>query len=41
MAGDVVLAEDESEVHEEFHRRVLEEIDGEGGRTTEEAVTTE
>ena len=32
MASDVVLAEDESEVLREFHRRVLEEIeDGNGG----------
>jgi ATP-dependent Lhr-like helicase len=30
-ATDVVLAEDESAVLQEFHRRVLEEIDGDGG----------
>jgi ATP-dependent Lhr-like helicase len=29
MASDVVLAEDESEVLREFHRRVLDEIEGE------------
>ena len=29
MASDVVLAEDESQVLQEFHRRVLEEIEGE------------
>jgi ATP-dependent Lhr-like helicase len=27
MASDVVLAEDESEVLQEFHQRVLDEID--------------
>jgi len=31
MASDVVLAEDESAVLQEFHQRVLEEIEGEGG----------
>jgi ATP-dependent Lhr-like helicase len=36
MASDVVLAEDESEVLQEFHRRVLEEIEsgGEGSEAT-------
>jgi ATP-dependent Lhr-like helicase len=28
MASDVVLAEDESEVLQEFHQRVLDEIEG-------------
>jgi ATP-dependent Lhr-like helicase len=41
MASDVVLAEDESAVLEDFHRRVLEEIDGEDGRTTDEATAVE
>jgi ATP-dependent Lhr-like helicase len=40
MASDVVLAEDESAVLREFHRRVVEEIDGEGGRTIDETVET-
>mgnify|MGYP000197526032 CR=1 FL=1 len=31
MASDVVLAEDESEVLQEFHQRVIEEIDGDDG----------
>jgi ATP-dependent Lhr-like helicase len=38
MASDVVLADDESEVLQEFHRRVLEEIEGEG---EDGAVATE
>ena len=41
MASDVVLAEDESAVLQEFHRRVVEEIEGEDGRTTDEAVATD
>jgi ATP-dependent Lhr-like helicase len=39
MASDVVLAEDESAVLREFHQRVLDEIDGEDGRSIDEAVT--
>jgi ATP-dependent Lhr-like helicase len=35
MASDVVLAEDESEVLQEFHRRVLDEIEG----TTETSIS--
>ncbi|WP_324758098.1 ATP-dependent helicase [Haloarcula montana] len=35
MASDVVLAEDESAVLQEFHRRVLDEIDGEGAVATD------
>ncbi|MEF8808331.1 MAG: helicase, partial [Natronomonas sp.] len=31
MASDVVLAEDESAVLQEFHDRVMEEIDGDAG----------
>mgnify|MGYP007124892813 FL=1 len=31
MASDVVLAEDESAVLQEFHRRVLDEIEGADG----------
>ncbi|MFT4881489.1 MAG: ATP-dependent Lhr-like helicase, partial [Salinirussus sp.] len=38
MASDVVLADDESEVLQEFHRRVLDEIEGEG---EDGAVATE
>jgi ATP-dependent Lhr-like helicase len=38
MASDVVLAEDESAVLREFHQRVLDEIDGEDGRSIDEAV---
>jgi ATP-dependent Lhr-like helicase len=41
MASDVVLAEDESAVLQEFHQRVLDEIAGEDGETTDEAVATE
>jgi ATP-dependent Lhr-like helicase len=37
-ASDVVLAEDESAALREFHRRVLDDIEGEDGRTVEEAV---
>ncbi|WP_276271867.1 ATP-dependent helicase [Haloarcula litorea] len=39
MASDVVLAEDESAVLAEFHRRVLDEIEDEGGDG--EAVATD
>jgi len=39
MASDVVLAEDESAVLQEFHRRVLDEIDGDD--TDGEAVVTD
>ncbi|MFC7077813.1 ATP-dependent helicase [Haloarcula halophila] len=35
MASDVVLAEDESAVLQEFHQRVLDEIDGEGAVATD------
>ncbi|MBV0903230.1 ATP-dependent helicase [Haloarcula salina] len=38
MASDVVLAEDESAVLQEFHRRVLDEIDDDTG---DEAVVTD
>ncbi|MFC7133734.1 MULTISPECIES: ATP-dependent helicase [Salinibaculum] len=41
MASDVVLAEDESAVLQEFHRRVLDEIEGEGGQTTDDAIASE
>jgi ATP-dependent Lhr-like helicase len=41
MASDVVLAEDESAVLAEFHRRVLAEIEGEDGRTIDEVVATD
>jgi ATP-dependent Lhr-like helicase len=41
MASDVVLAEDESAVLQEFHRRVLDEIDGEEGITIDDAVATD
>jgi ATP-dependent Lhr-like helicase len=34
MASDVVLAEDESQVLQEFHERVLDEIGEEGSVTT-------
>jgi ATP-dependent Lhr-like helicase len=34
MASDVVLAEDESQVLQEFHERVLDEIDEERSVTT-------
>ncbi len=34
MASDVVLAEDESAVLQEFHDRVMAEIDGDGGSVT-------
>jgi len=40
MASDVVLAEDESEVLQEFHRRVLEEI-GDGSEGGNGAVATD
>jgi ATP-dependent Lhr-like helicase len=33
MASDVVLAEDESQVLQEFHQRVLDEIEGASGDT--------
>ncbi|MFB6296973.1 MAG: ATP-dependent helicase [Salinirussus sp.] len=38
MASDVVLAEDESEVLREFHRRVLDEIEGGSGEDPGTAV---
>ncbi|MEF8812909.1 MAG: ATP-dependent helicase [Halovenus sp.] len=38
MASDVVLAEDESAALQEFHQRVLEEIEGADGGTTDEAL---
>jgi ATP-dependent Lhr-like helicase len=41
MASDVVLAEDESAVLQEFHQRVLDEIEGEDGRSTDDAVATD
>jgi ATP-dependent Lhr-like helicase len=37
MASDVVLAEDESRVLQEFHQRVLDEIEGEDGTVGTEA----
>ena len=41
MASDVVLAEDESQVLQEFHRRVLDEIEGGSGERSGEAAATE
>ena len=41
MASDVVLAEDESAVLQEFHERVLDEIEGDGDDSTDEAVATD
>jgi ATP-dependent Lhr-like helicase len=40
MASDVVLAEDESAVLQEFHERVLESIDEESPSASE-AIETE
>jgi ATP-dependent Lhr-like helicase len=39
MASDVVLAEDESAVLQEFHQRVLDEIGGKGGQVDESVAT--
>jgi ATP-dependent Lhr-like helicase len=41
MASDVVLAEDESQVLRDFHERVLEEIEGTDGTTTDDAARTD
>ncbi len=41
MASDVVLAEDESAVLEEFHRRVVAEIDGDDGSSTGGTAVTD
>jgi len=39
MASDVVLAEDESAVLQEFHERVLDSIDEEPATTTDPVET--